>query len=117
MLVPIRDATVTMLLAGAGSGASASMGTISGIIRTVDPVSAFAKVAGAFSDGQLCPGSPTLDGALAAFRAASDIMSDGSNGDPSKECDAISVGIGFDAISVQLGGVVADPPPAVDPCN
>jgi hypothetical protein len=49
---------------------------------------------------------------VASYR---DIMADLSNGDPSVECDGISVGIGLVAVRVALGEVVP-PLPARDPC-
>lgn len=59
---------------------------------------------------------PTLDSLLAQIRAANDIMLDGSNGDPNKACDGISVGFGFEAVAVQPAGIAAPVPPGPDPC-
>jgi len=44
----------------------------------------------------------------------SDILLDGTQ-DPTRDCDAISVGIGFVATEVKLGPVIAGPPPP-EPC-
>ncbi|MEZ4223702.1 MAG: hypothetical protein R3B13_22330 [Polyangiaceae bacterium] len=113
----ITNAVITMDITGTGTSASATNGVISGVIKTTQLTSEIEKIAGDLTSGQLCPGNPTLEGALVSIRQASDIMSDGTNGDSAKECDAISVGIGFEASAVQLGAVA---PPATggggDPC-
>ncbi len=110
----IVKAVITMDVSAGGGGAS--NGIISGVVKTEQLVSEFEKAAGYLTAGQLCPGNPTLEGALIAIRQASDIMSDGTNGDPAKQCDAVSVAIGFEASPVQLGGVAAPSPPPPDPC-
>ncbi len=110
----ILNAVITMNVTPGGAGAS--NGVISGLVKTTQLVSEFEKAAGYLTGGQLCPGNPTLEGALIAIRQTSDIMSDGTNGDPAKHCDAISVAIGFEASPVQLGGVASPTPPPPDPC-
>jgi hypothetical protein len=51
---------------------------------------------------------------MAQIAQSSDIMHDGTQ-DPTQPCDAISIGLGFDATQAQLGTevVTAVPPP---PC-
>jgi hypothetical protein len=88
---------------------------IAGAIETEQFVNELQKVAGSF-DLSLCSGS-TFDSIAAQIRQASDIMSDGTNGDPAKTCNAISIGIGFDASAVALGVVAAPTPPPIDPCT
>ena len=112
----IVGAVVVLDISGTGSSASGTKGVIGGVISTAEFVSEIEKIAGQLTAGQLCPGNPTLEGALTSIRQASDIMLDGSNGDPSKQCDAISVGIGFDARAVQLGSVASPAVPPPDPC-
>ncbi len=112
----ISEAVITMDLSGTGTSASATNGIIAGVIKTSQLVSEIEKVAGQLTDGQLCPGNPTLEGALVSIRQASDIMADGTNGDPNTECDAISVGIGFEASAVQLGAVAPPATGGSDPC-
>ena len=109
----IVKAVITMVVSAGGGAAN---GIISGLVRTEQLVTEFEKAAGYLTAGQLCPGNPTLEGAAIAIRQTSDIMSDGSNGDPAKHCDAISVAIGFEASPVQLGGVATPSPPPPDPC-
>ena len=43
-------------------------------------------------------------------------MKDGTNGDPNKTCDGISIGLGFEASAALIGGVAPPAPPVVDPC-
>lgn len=94
---------------------AATNGVIAGVIETEPFIEELKKVAGAF-DPSLCSGN-TVESIAQQLRQYSDIMADGSAGDPSVECDGISVGIGFDASKVQLG-IVADPAePAPDPCE
>jgi hypothetical protein len=45
---------------------------------------------------------------VSQFEQTSDIMADGTN-KPAKQCDGISVGLGFDAVAVQLGKSEAEP--------
>ncbi len=112
----IENAFVTVDITGTGPTATGTNGIIAGVIRTTQLVGEIEKVAGQLTDGQLCPGNPTLEGALASIRQASDIMSDGSNGDASKDCDAISIGIGFEAKGVLLGPVAPPSTGGTDPC-
>lgn len=94
---------------------SINNGTIAGVINREELVSGIEKVAGRIS-AQLCSGS-TLDTIKTTIRQASDIMDDGSNA-PGKECNAISIGIGFTGKKVGDPKTVATegaPPP--DPCT
>lgn len=107
----IQNAYVTVDL-DAGKGKN---GTIAGVLDTEQLVSQISKVAAAFDTSFCDPSSPTLVSILNQLRQASDIMKDGTQ-DPSKECDGISIGLGFDTAPVKLGPVAkpGDPPP--DPC-
>ncbi|CAN5814498.1 hypothetical protein BH11MYX4_BH11MYX4_14550 [soil metagenome] len=109
--IPIRLAQVTMTLAA--DGKTATTGTVSGVIDTEELVTSFAKSAGALSQ-QLCAGS-TLDTIKQTLRQASDILIDGTQ-DPTKDCNAISIGVGFDAVLVAAGPVAGPVAPAKDPC-
>jgi hypothetical protein len=109
--LPIRLPRVSMAIAA--DGKTATGGTLSGVISTADFVSAFGKVAGAISQ-DLCSGS-TRDALEQSIRQASDILVDGTQ-DSSKDCDAISIGIGFDAVAVAVGAVAGPAAPAKDPC-
>jgi hypothetical protein len=110
----IQKAVVTMQISGVGSTATGQNGVIAGILDTEELILEFKKIAGGF-DPSLCS-SNTFESIAMQIRQASDIMKDGSNGDPSKTCDAISIGLGFSAQAVVLGGVAPPNPPPPDPC-
>ncbi len=110
--IPIRHARVTMTVSA--DGLRAEGGILAGIIPTEELVVEIAKAAGRMSP-QLCGGS-TLDTIKQTIRQAADILVDGTQ-DPSKDCDAISIGIGFEATKVTATGVAPEPPPVPDPCQ
>ena len=114
LTLSIKGAVITMDVDGTGPTASASNGVIAGVLNTEELISELRKVAGAL-DASLCEGS-TFDSIAQQLRTASDIMADGSNGDPSKTCDGISIGLGFDAQGVTLGGIAPPSDPGTDPC-
>jgi hypothetical protein len=109
--VPIRLARVSMTIAA--DGKTATNGTISGVVDAAEFEAAFVKVAGALSTS-LCSGS-TLDSIKQTIRQASDILVDGTQ-DPLKDCNAISIGVGFNAALVAVGPVAAPVTPSPDPC-
>ena len=109
--LPIRLARVSMTIAP--DGKTATNGTLSGVMNTEELIASFEKVAGSIST-QLCGGS-TLDTIKQTMRQASDILVDGTQ-DPLKECNAISIGIGFDAVAVAVGAVAGPVAPPKDPC-
>jgi hypothetical protein len=92
----------------------ATGGIISGLILTSDLTKELQRLAGTF-DPSLCTG-PTIQSILAQVEQASDILHDGTQ-DPSQTCDAISIGLGFEAAVDQVGATVAPPPPPPDPCG
>jgi len=110
--VPIHLARVIMTVPADGSAANA--GTIAGVVPTEELVDEITKVAGRISP-QLCGGS-TLNTIQQTIRQASDILADGTQ-DPNRDCDAISIGIGFEAKKVTAAGIAAEPPTTPDPCN
>lgn len=107
---PLSRAIVTMQLSA--DHKRATNGVIAAIITVDAAKQAFIDAAGAL-DPSLCSGA-TIDSLLAHFDAAADIMADGSQ-DPSKVCDAISIGVGFEAELAQLGQV-APAPSTTSPC-
>lgn len=111
----IRNALVTMELEGTGGDASAVNGVIAGILDTAELIESLRKVAGSINTS-LCQGS-TFDGIAAQILASSDIMTDGTNGDSSRTCNGISVGMGFQAQAVLLGEVADPIEPAKNPCE
>ena len=108
--VLISDVKISMTIAA--DGRSSVLGTIAGVMPTEAYIAAMKKAAGRISTS-LCQGS-ALDSLAQQIRQASDILRDGSNiaGVP---CDAISIGIGFDATIVRLGEIVTPAAPP-NPC-
>jgi hypothetical protein len=88
-------------------------GILSGVVPTADLENQVAMIAGSF-DPTLCSG-PTIQAILQQIAAASDILQDGTQ-DPTKSCDGISVGLGFDAVVDQLGPTIA-PVTMPNPCG
>jgi hypothetical protein len=92
----------------------AQTGQLGGVIDTTQIVTEVKKVAGAF-DPSLCKGA-TIESILTQLAQASDILKDGTQ-DPTKTCDGISIGLGFTAKALSLGGIgpaaVAQPDPCV----
>jgi hypothetical protein len=86
-------------------------GTIAGIIKTTELTEGIRKIAGQINK-DLCSGS-TIDTILNSIKQSSDMMYAGDQ-DPTKECDAISIGIGFTAKQIKGPGEEKAPgaPPA-----
>jgi hypothetical protein len=92
----------------------ATGGIISGVMSTADLVQQLEMLVIEVSPA-CC--SVDCESIASEIEQASDILVDGTQ-DPTKACDGVSVGLGFDAARVQLGPAVpppdAGPPP--DPC-
>jgi len=108
----IANAVVSMELSA--DHKSATKGIIAGVLKTEDLTSQLQKVAGNI-DPSLCSG-PTIMSILDQITQASDILHDGTQ-DPTKTCDGISIGLGFDAAQVQLGTVLPMATPGPDKCS
>ncbi len=78
----------------------ATSGMIGGVLNTEEFVAEIKKVGDLVG---LC-GNPFFDGIITKIRQSSDIMMDGTQ-DVTKECDAISMGLGFDMSGGQIGAV------------
>jgi hypothetical protein len=89
-------------------------GTIAGVLSTAALSMALRTAAGDF-DPILCE-SPTIDGLTSQIEQAADILQDGTQ-NPALPCDGISIGIGFDAVAVQLGPIGPPAPPPPNPCQ
>jgi hypothetical protein len=79
---------------------SATSGRIGGVLNTEEFVAEIKKVGAVFG---YCDNSLFAD-LLTQARQSSDIMADGSQ-DPTKTCDGISMGLGFEMKEVQVGAV------------
>jgi hypothetical protein len=109
--VPITNPVLGMTLDAAHG--SAMNGTISGVVE-VEAFKAEFKKAVAALDSSFCENNATVESLLTQIEQAADILLDGSQ-DPTKECEAISIGLGFNAARVVLGGV-GGPKQIQDPC-
>lgn len=112
LALTISSAILTMDLSA--DHKSASNGIIAGVLPTEVLTSELRKVAGSF-DPSLCKGN-TVDSLIAQIEQASDIMKDGSQ-DKDKECDGISIGLGFDGAVVQLGDIGPKATAGNNPCD
>ncbi len=112
LTLKISNALIAMDLDPDRKGAT--NGTIAGVIPVEPLIEELRKVAGSFDEG-LCTGT-TFDSLADQIRQASDMLQDGSQSED-KTCDAISIGLGFNAGTVQIGAVADPAPPEPDPCN
>lgn len=79
---------------------AATAGMIGGVLDTEEFIAELKKVGSLMN---LC-GNPLFDNLLKQVRQASDIMVDGTQ-DPTKPCNGISMGLGFDMGAAQIGMV------------
>lgn len=93
--------------------ATTDIGMLSGVLDTEEFVSAFKRFRRESAPTEC--GTPELANRVLKIRQASDIMLDGSQ-DPNEVCNGISVGLGFTAKPILLGGVGPASPPPVIPC-
>lgn len=107
----VYQARVKMDLSDRSHGVA---GIVGGVLATNEVKETFKKLAG-FLGTQFCEGSIFLDGFLTQVDQASDILQDGTQ-DPTKECDGISIGLGFESRATRSGDPVS-PKPMPDPCN
>jgi hypothetical protein len=112
LTLDLRHAVLTMNLDQAHQAATG--GIVSGVVPTAALQSRVRTLAGSL-DPTLCSSS-TVDALLAQIATASDIMQDGTQ-DPTKTCDGISVGLGFEAHLVHLGPTTPPGPTMPDPCT
>lgn len=104
-LLPLRNVVVTMKLAD--DGLSATAGTIAGVVLPNEFVDAAVV-------NQIGRTVPELCGNLDIYDQAQIMVDIDSAG--GGKCDAISVGLGFEARAVHLVGI-SPPQPAVVPCT
>lgn len=107
LTLTVRNAIVTFKHNPSAGGHSLEEGTIAGVIDTEEFVSSVVGIAGRFSP-QYCQGLG-LEVIKTQIRNASDSLLDGT-ADPTRNCDALSVGIGFTA--KQVGVPTRTAPPA-----
>jgi hypothetical protein len=112
LTLPIQAATISATLSA--DHQTATLGTISGVIP-VTALEAQLRAMAAQTDPSLCSG-PTAVSILTQVEQAADILQDGTQ-DPTKPCDGISIGLGFDGAVVKRGppGPMLAPP--TDACG
>ena len=99
----LYQARVTMTLSE--DRKSATGGMIGGVLNTEELVAEVKKVGYLMN---LCEDN-SFDNILAEVRRASDILSDGTQ-DPTKTCDGISIGLGFEMKAADIAGVGPESP-------
>ena len=119
VIVPIKNGSlplhlrkVRMSFVLSADRKSATMGSLGGIGNTEELVTTLRQNRGNINALACLAG--VFDQYEQKIRKASDIMDDGTQ-DPSKTCNGISLGLGFDLSQVAIGSVEPSPP-AVDPC-
>jgi len=109
--ITIHDAIITF---DHVDHADAMNGTIAGVIDTQEFITTFRQAAGEISTS-LC--GSAFDGIAEQIDQAQDILNDGTNA-PNVACNAISIGIGFNAKLVANPTTVAQAPqPPPNPCG
>lgn len=97
---------------------SVTGGVIAGVVATDDLIDAFQQAAGGITLS-LCSGS-AFESVATQFQQSSDIRLDGTtvSNAAGSMCNAISIGLGFDATEIAAPSVIAGPSPApADPCG
>lgn len=108
--LPIHAARISATFAPDGS----SQGSLGGYLKTAE-VSAEIKKLGGTITTALCPGSGSaLEGFMAVFEQASDILADGTQS-ANATCNGITFGVGFTAKPGKVDGIFT-PSGASDPC-
>lgn len=110
LLIPLKKAWMTLDLKDRKHGINGNLG---GIIPTEELVAILKKYMGAFSTS-LCDDTG-VEGILSSVRQASDILQNGTQ-DPTKACDGISFGIGFET-RVSKAGSTTQAPDDINPCD
>jgi hypothetical protein len=103
--IPVDRMLVSMRISP--DGGAATDGVISGVVP-VDAFIAMQKIWAGLISTSLCSGGEvSIDEQV---RQPADILVDGTQ-DPSRRCDGISIGLGFEASAVRLGPIVDLPVP------
>jgi hypothetical protein len=115
LILNVASAVITFSPQAPGS---VTNGTIAGVIATSDLVTAFEQTAGSISTS-LCSGS-ALESIAQQLEQTSDIVLNGTtvSNEAGTPCNAISIGLGFNATEIAAPSVIAGPSPApVNPCG
>jgi hypothetical protein len=115
LVLNVASAVITFQPQAPGS---ITNGVIAGVIATNDLIAAFHQAAGGISLS-LCSGS-AFESIAMQIQQTSDIVLNGTvvSNSAGNECNAISIGLGFDATEIAAPSVIAGPSPAAtDPCG
>jgi hypothetical protein len=117
LVVNLHDAVVTFYPQVPGS---VTNGTIAGVLNTQELIAALQQVAGQISTS-LCSGSAFMSIA-SQIQQTSDMVLNGDTvtNTAGVTCNAISIGLGFDATEIALptsADIAPQQPPPVDPCG
>ncbi len=107
----IRNATIS---AKHSSPNALTEGTVAGYIAVNEIIDTIGKVAGRLSP-EACPGKSLFNQVKSIIESNADIRLAGA--DATKDCDAISIGLGFEAKTIAVPTTVeAESAPSADPC-
>ncbi len=107
----IRNATIS---AKHSSPNALTEGTVAGYIAVNEIIDTIGKVAGRLSP-EACPGKSLFNQVKSIIESNADIRLAGA--DATKDCDAISIGLGFEAKTIAVPTTVeAESAPGADPC-
>ena len=112
LVLPIRHATITFKRS-ASDPTHLTDGTIAGVMRAEDAVASARAIASLVS-ASLC--GSAFDGIADQIKQASDMLRDGTNraGVP---CDAVSIGLGFEAVQIANPTTVAQESEGANLCD
>lgn len=111
-VIPIKVYKARMRVQLAPTHQGGALGQIGGFLKTEEFVQTIRAVAGAISPAACSLFDSTLADQL---RRASDMLDDGTQ-DPTKTCNAISVGMGFTLRQVAFGAIAPKAPEPIDYC-
>jgi hypothetical protein len=115
LLLPLRGVQVGARVVRGSSPLRLVDGRITGWVLVDDWIRLLVEGA-AREDPSICVDPRRWGGFEVAFRQFADLAADGTNGDRNVSCAAISVGIGFEAVEIELGADVPDTSP-FGPCD
>lgn len=113
--LPLRIANLQITMNLSPGHLSATRGVISGIVPVSELILLIQLLCQGLIDCCDNPVNPSLPSIITQFEQAADILIDGTQ-DPNKECDGVSIGLGFEAQRVTLAGVT-DPEPQLCYCD
>lgn len=108
----IKSPLISFDVVGEGADRKVMKGVISGVLDAEAMFETFKKAAGAIDPGFCGP----INLLKKPILQSADILLDGTQ-DPKRECDGVSIGIGFEGLPVRLGELTDPSPPAAEVCK